>query len=125
MRLIPRPYGLEGELLKGHFGVAVQDHPAGQQLQVMDAHPLGEKDTEPLPPFRQMLSWRVTLTRSCSPESRLPLPLALMFPLVPVTLQSTGPPWAVTVIQQEYVPCMRQPETASVPGPCGGGGAGR
>ena len=76
----------------------------------------GENETEPLPPLRQMLSCRETVTEVLWPAARLPLPVAEMLPLVPVTRQLTGPPRAVTVIEQWYVPFMWQPDTESVPG---------
>jgi hypothetical protein len=47
--------------LKGHFGALGLVH-YGQQLQVTDAFPPGENDTEPLPPPRQMPSFRVAVT---------------------------------------------------------------
>jgi hypothetical protein len=67
---------------------------------VTDADAPEENLTEPLPPLRQMLSCRVTLTDALCPADRLPLPLALMLPFVPVTRQVTGPPCAVTVTEQ-------------------------
>ncbi|MFB9831762.1 hypothetical protein, partial [Actinoallomurus acaciae] len=66
----------------------------------------------------------MTVTYAVRPAGSVPLPLALMFPLVPVTLHSAGPPVAVTVAEQRSVPSIRQPDTDSVPGRCGGGGDG-
>ena len=79
---------------------------ADQQLQVTDALAPEENDTVPLPPLRQMLSCRVTWTAALWPAARLPLPPALMLPLVPDTRQLTGPPLAVTVTEQRWVPFM-------------------
>ena len=52
------------DTLKGHFHASAPSHQAesGQQLQVTEAVAPEEKDTEPLPLPRQMLSCRVTWT---------------------------------------------------------------
>src|SRR3954462_14461026 len=68
---------------------------------------------------------RVTSTPADCPADRLPPPCALTPPLLPVTLQFTGPPWATTVTVQWREPRIVQPYTARVPGAgwAGGGAA--